>query len=84
MVKNLWKDFKNWEWHIAQCKQCRYLNNIHCIEHTQSVLELSFSMKNSKSETAIKKNFILKSRIVKALLPYYMMGIVFIGAVEYA
>lgn len=50
----------------------------------QSVLEFSLNMKNSKSETAIKKNFVLKSRIVKALLPYYVMGVVFIGAIEYA
>lgn len=52
----------------------------------KSVLGLSLNMKNSKSETetTIKKNFVLKSRIVKALWAYYMMGVVSIVAVEYA
>lgn len=52
----------------------------------KSVLGLSLNMKNSKpeAETTIKKNFVLKSRIVKALWAYYMMGVVSIVAVEYA
>lgn len=47
----------------------------------KSVLGLSLNKKNSESEMTVKKTFVLKSRIVKALWAYYMMGVVYCGRI---